>query len=211
MRVLRLAGAEGDRPAASTRRTCRARLYPPGRKRMGGKTVNFAIDIDALHERAARRSRLMANPANPANGLAGVSQLATLAISQGAQRSDKSWTDNDLARFLSRRDRLIRWGWTESEAEALAERLVRRDREGDDDRVSCTDCTYCGASRCCNHRLAGLQAPEIGRAWVTLLQRCPGVCEQPHYRNQSTCESLTWPLPIRPLALPSGRRWREAP
>ena len=37
-----------------------------------------------------------------------------------------AWTDTDMARFLDRRTRLMRWGWAEPEAEQLAERLVKQ-------------------------------------------------------------------------------------
>ena len=85
-----------------------------------------------------------------------------------------AWTDGDIARFLDRRARLLRWGWPEGEAEALAERLVRRDRERTDDRVSCADCGHYRLGRCGNHRRAGLGLPDVGRDLATLLQRCPG-------------------------------------
>lgn len=84
-----------------------------------------------------------------------------------------AWTDADIARFLDRRTRLMRWGWAESEAETLADRLVRRDRE-QDDRVNCTDCANYRPGRCGNHRRAGLQSPDVGRDLAMLLQRCPG-------------------------------------
>ena len=84
------------------------------------------------------------------------------------------WTDADIARFIDRRARLIRWGWAEPEAEKLAERLVRRDREGDD-RVSCAgECTHYRPGRCGNHRSAGLNASDVGRDLAAMLQRCPG-------------------------------------
>lgn len=84
-----------------------------------------------------------------------------------------AWTDADMARYLARHARLLRWGWAESEAEALAERLVIRDRERDA-RVSCADCAHYRPGRCGNHQRAGLQAAEVGRDWVALLQRCRG-------------------------------------
>lgn len=84
-----------------------------------------------------------------------------------------AWTDADIARFLDRRARLIRWRWTEPEAEKLAERLVKRDRE-QDDRVNCADCRHCQPGRCGNHRRAGLSSPTVGRELVRLLQRCSG-------------------------------------
>ena len=84
------------------------------------------------------------------------------------------WTDFDIARFLTRRDRLMRWGWSDADAEAQADRLTRRDREGDD-RVSCAgDCANYRPGRCANHRLAGLHSAVVGRDLATMLQRCPG-------------------------------------
>lgn len=84
-----------------------------------------------------------------------------------------AWTDADIARFLARRHRLMRWGWAEPEAEALAERLVLRDRERDP-RVACADCTHYRPGRCSNHRRAGLASAEVGRDLAGRLQRCPG-------------------------------------
>jgi hypothetical protein len=84
-----------------------------------------------------------------------------------------AWTDADISRFTKRRDRLLRWGWAEPDAEKLAERLVRRDRE-QDDRVSCTDCKHYRPGRCGNHRRAGLGTVDVGRDLATLLQRCDG-------------------------------------
>jgi hypothetical protein len=84
-----------------------------------------------------------------------------------------AWNDADISAFLDRRARLLRWGWAEPEAETLAERLGKRDRE-QDDRVSCTDCTHYRPGRCGNHRAAGLNSPELGRDLATMLQRCPG-------------------------------------
>ncbi len=83
------------------------------------------------------------------------------------------WTDGDIARFTDRRARLMRWGWSEAEAEKLADRLVQRDRDIDD-RVSCADCQHYRPGRCGNHRRAGLHAPDVGRDLASLLQRCSG-------------------------------------
>lgn len=85
-----------------------------------------------------------------------------------------AWTDGDIGRFIARRARLVRWGWPEADAEALAERLVMRDRSADDERVNCTDCLHYRPGRCSNHRAARLHSPEVGRDLAALLQRCPG-------------------------------------
>lgn len=89
-----------------------------------------------------------------------------------------AWTDGDIAAFLARRARLVRWGWPVADAERLAERLVIRDRAADA-RVSCTDCRHYRPGRCGNRAGAGLHAPEVGRELATLLQRCPGFDRQP--------------------------------
>lgn len=84
-----------------------------------------------------------------------------------------AWTDSDIARFLDRRARLLRWGWAADDAEKLADRMVRRDREHDE-RVSCTDCRHYRPGRCDNHERALLSSPELGRDFATQLQRCAG-------------------------------------
>jgi hypothetical protein len=77
-------------------------------------------------------------------------------------------------RFNARRERLLRWGWNAADAEAMAERLIRRDREADD-RVSCAaDCKHYRPGRCGNHRAADLSTPDVGRDLAALLQRCGG-------------------------------------
>lgn len=84
-----------------------------------------------------------------------------------------AWTDADIERFNDRRARLMRWGWAEPEAEKLAERLVRRDREYDE-RVNCTECKHYRPGRCGNHRRAELRTHDLGRDLAAMLQRCRG-------------------------------------
>lgn len=97
-----------------------------------------------------------------------------------------AWTDGDIAAFLARRARLMRWGWPEAEAERLAERLVIRDREADA-RVSCTDCRHYRPGRCANHAGAGLSTPEVGRDLATQLQRCPGFGQAIRHHDPGGC------------------------
>lgn len=85
----------------------------------------------------------------------------------------EGWSDADIARFIDRRARLMRWGWVEIEAEKLAERLVKRDREHGD-RVSCADCGHCRPGHCGNHKAALLHSPELSRDLAAMLQRCSG-------------------------------------
>ena len=163
--------------------------------------MGFALDLGELMQRAglsapapestpAPASRDPAPPASPANRLIpapDVSHLATLAgvaapvdaMPEQVTRDHRpdlvaaAWTDDDITRFLDRRTRLMRWGWAEPDAEKLAERLARRDRERDD-RVSCTDCRHYRPGRCGNHLRAGLHAADLSRDLAGLLQRCHG-------------------------------------
>ncbi len=137
--------------------------------------MSFSIDVQALRARAAKRVSEPATHATAATLLPDdppeVAGLATVATFAGSQRA---WGDAEIGRFIARRDRLLRWGWAESEAEATAERLTRRDIEGNDDRVSCADCMHHKPGRCANHRAAHLAGPEVGRQLASMLQRCPG-------------------------------------
>lgn len=144
------------------------------------------IDLQAIRSRAAARmdgahARTPANVANRRIETPDVSHLAGLAgvaadpvvDASAPEPAAGAWTEADIARFLDRRARLLRWGWTEPDAERLAERLVKRDRERDE-RVSCVDCKHYRPGRCSNHRRAGLASPEVSRDIAVMPQRCPG-------------------------------------
>ncbi len=99
--------------------------------------------------------------------------LTTREAAEAIDLAAVAWTGADIAAFIDRRARLLRWGWTEPEAERLADRLVRRDRE-QDERVSCIDCRHYRPGHCGNRRQAGLNVPDMGRALAMTLQRCQG-------------------------------------
>ena len=131
-----------------------------------------AARLAALHAPASNP----APPANPANWLTPaprISQLATLATHENARASPEAEASDADAVLAGRRDRLLRWGWAQADADALASRLARRDYE-EDNRVTCTDCQHYRPGRSSNHRRAGLYAPDVGRDLAGTLQRCPG-------------------------------------
>lgn len=66
--------------------------------------------------------------------------------------------------------RLVRWGWSEDKAKALAERIAERDPA--DNRRTCLECCAYQPGRCRSPRAAGLSGPLIGREWAALHQRC---------------------------------------
>lgn len=92
-------------------------------------------------------------------------------------RSD-AWSGAEIARFQARADRLAGRGFSDADAEHLAERLVLRDRNADDRVVCAADCRNLAGSvaagwRCQNHEAADV-ARELPADLVTLFQRCQG-------------------------------------
>lgn len=136
----------------------------------------FAAESQDPSQREGEQSRDVSRDSQDSQVVTGPMQFDPapwLSDSTTGDISAVPWTDGDISRFLDRRARMLRWGWTEPEAEAGAERLVKRDREPDD-RVSCVDCRHYRPHRCGNHRQAGLHAPDVSRDLAGLLQRCPG-------------------------------------
>jgi hypothetical protein len=103
---------------------------------------------------------------------------ALLALLAGNEKTlDPGLTDRELDRFEARLKHFSRRGLTDTQAEALADLLVIRDRE-QDDRRTCLECSHCtGAAalawRCGNHRAAG-SGRDLGGDLAAILQRCPG-------------------------------------
>lgn len=81
------------------------------------------------------------------------------------------WTDGEIKAFTGRVLFLIARGCTEPSAEAMAERLHQRDRDGTDLRL-CWECTGHKRGVCTRWRVAGFLRPEAPLSEV--FQRCPG-------------------------------------
>lgn len=76
--------------------------------------------------------------------------------------------------FLSRLARFTDKGLSYGDAERMVEKLVIRDREGDDRRL-CLECSHLqGSWRCGNHVRAGV-GRDLPFELVLMLQRCPGL------------------------------------
>ena len=81
----------------------------------------------------------------------------------------------EIDTFTARLHQFTRRGLAEPEAESLADKLVKRDREGDDRRL-CLECLHLksgGGRWACNQwRQAGQGAPGVPADLVQQLQRC---------------------------------------
>lgn len=91
-------------------------------------------------------------------------------MSDNALPPTGTWTEREMTRFVFREALFRKRGESPSEAEKLAERLVQRDRDGDDRRY-CIECAH------------------IRSAWACT-QGGPSIREVPH-----RCERFAWMKP----------------
>lgn len=71
------------------------------------------------------------------------------------------WSERETQTFLVRKARIRALGLSDPLADKLADRLVARDRDGDDRRL-CVECRHCRPGPCCTKQFAVLD----------VLQRC---------------------------------------
>ena len=99
----------------------------------------------------------------------------------------EAMTGREIDTFTARLARFTDKGLSLKDAEALADKLVTRDRESDDRRL-CLECVHlaghsAGALRCTNWQRAGVamraKDAQLSAALVCQLQRCDGFTEQP--------------------------------
>ena len=87
----------------------------------------------------------------------------------------QSMTGREIDTFTARLHHFTRRGLAESDAERLADKLVTRDREGDDRRL-CLECLHLksggGGWGCNQWQRAGLGASGLPAELVRQLQRC---------------------------------------
>ena len=164
--------------------------------------MTFVIDMAALMERAAKRAADHGYPATPATRLPDSppgpgSQVAKVAaharelarkganplrkganplmtMEQGNACHAEGWSDAEIHAFTSRRDRLLRWGYSVPQANDLAERLTLRDRDLDD-RHLCLECSHLRTSGRCAAAALGHLAGADPRMQPppAILMRCP--------------------------------------
>ena len=101
-------------------------------------------------------------------------------------------TGAEIDNFTARLARFTNKGLSLEDAEALADKLVTRDRESDDRRL-CLECQHCtgqcaGLMRCGNWQRAGMGVrasdAHLSAALVYQLQRCDGFTAQDQLRSQ---------------------------
>jgi hypothetical protein len=86
------------------------------------------------------------------------------------------WNDAAIARFQARAGHIRRLGFSEDDADDLAEALHLRDLHADY-RHLCLECRHYRPGRCGNHSAADLGAADLTPRWATMFQHCPGFTE----------------------------------
>ena len=97
----------------------------------------------------------------------------TLTRAEADTAHAEPWDEAVIGRFVARVGLFLRRGFSASDADDLAERLVLRDRLADD-RVCCVECAHYRPGRCGNHQRAGLSCAELAVDVSVRLQRCGG-------------------------------------
>ena len=86
-------------------------------------------------------------------------------------------TGAEIDRFTGRLALFAAKGLTANEAEVLADKLLIRDRDGDDQHV-CLECSFlsgwAGRRQCRGLQYAGMGGPLVSAGQVAMLQRCNG-------------------------------------
>ena len=154
--------------------------------------MSYSINLAQLLDRVAKRT---ASPATPATRLpdsppgpgSQVAKVATharelarkganplMTMEQGNACHAEGWSDAEIHAFTSRRDRLLRWGYSVPQANDLAERLTLRDRDLDD-RHLCLECSHLRTSGRCAAAALGHLAGADPRMQPppAILMRCP--------------------------------------
>jgi hypothetical protein len=87
-----------------------------------------------------------------------------------------AWDEGETGRFVARVSLFLRRGVGAEDADDLAERLVLRDRDGDD-RRACVECRnlagHVSTGLRCKAARAAAVAPDLPVALVMQQQRCP--------------------------------------
>lgn len=133
---------------------------------------------EALREAFEERAAILEYEAGLQRGEA--ERLAAQALVLDADRAcwlhSSAMNSQELGAFAARLAHFTDKGLHHDDAEALADRLVLRDRDGDDRRL-CLECSHLQGARrwrCGNWERAGMAPEGLAPELVLMLQRCPG-------------------------------------
>ena len=153
--------------------------------------ANFSRALTAIPDKLAGLAELAGSGDSTIRAAQGVGAiviptLAALAAADPAALPDpdrwcwphsSAMTGREIDTMVERTAMFNRRGLPALEAELLADKLVTRDRDGDDRRL-CLECAHLsragGVMRCAQWQRAGLGAPNLPAGLAMQLQRCVG-------------------------------------
>lgn len=141
---------------------------PSGRREL----ASVQAQREAFEERAAVREYDGRQARAEAERSASV-DLLRLSRTQADECHAGGWSEAEIASFSRRQALMLARGYVPEDAEAMAEALTLRDRQGDDRRI-CLECTHLGERGRCLAASAG-RIPSADRRLEpvpTILQRC---------------------------------------
>ena len=135
--------------------------------------------VEAVGAVATVATVAVANP--PGSEAAPAEAIGTVPVSADADRwcwpHSSAMNTAEINRFTGRVALFVAKGMTSTDADALADKLVTRDRDGDDRRV-CLECAnlsgWNGRRQCRGLHHAGMGGPLVSAGQVATLQRCDG-------------------------------------
>jgi len=160
------------------------------------ETVQIGQLGEAVND-SAKAAELMVNPQVTAKTPGPSGKLSTLLCTKPMALPDPDrwcWpysaamTGKEIDTLIERTALFSRRGLSALDAELLADKLVNRDREGDDRRL-CLECAHlnrpAGTLHCAQWQRAGLGAPGVPAGLHLVLQRCNGFKDQNPQRTTS--------------------------
>lgn len=158
---------ESDATAAATSAQHRS-CTPNGRQ----EPASVQAQREAFEERSAVREYDGRQTRADAERGASV-DLLRLSRAQADECHAGGWTEAEVTSFTKRQTLMLARGYAPEDAEAMAEALTLRDRQGDDRRI-CLECTHLGERGRCLAASAGRirGADRRLEPVPTILQRC---------------------------------------
>ncbi|ABM37955.1 conserved hypothetical protein [Polaromonas naphthalenivorans CJ2] len=161
---------------------------PPNMDATNATETLFVVSVASIPAHIQKTEALSPAANDPAQvvGLVAVDEVTALVTPQPAAMPDpdrwcwphsSAMTGREIDTMVERTALFNRRGLAALEAELLADKLVTRDRDGDERRL-CLECAHlsgrAGAMRCAQWQRAGLGAPGVPAGLQLVLQRCDG-------------------------------------
>lgn len=153
--------------------------------------IGFVAPLPTTRESSEGPAKLPANDSTHSSALTSASVPDQVVCAQ-----EDAMTDAEIVVFLRRVAQFTFKGITFEDGERMGEKLLQRDRSGDD-RRACLECAFLSGRhqwRCRNWQHAGLHSADLAHELTLLLQRCDGFEYAPQpgsSKNQLSVDAIS--------------------